>query len=179
MKIANSSVSVLVAVAVLVLGRPTFAQDLVVPSERVTSFVNIRSRPSASAPEIGRLEPGESPPLVPDVPRWYEVRLPDGAPGFVAKSWTTISQALAPRAEDELRIHFLNVGTGSCAVVECPGANAAPMLVDCGALSAAPEDLDGAEARIYIQQILSANPQPPTVVLSHADTRITIATFQR
>ena len=99
-------------ILLLLIATPTFAQDLVTPSDRVTSHVNIRSAPSTDAIEIGQLRPGESLPLVESVPRWYEVRLADGSTGFVAKSWTTITQLLAPKEEDELRIHFLNVGTG-------------------------------------------------------------------
>src|SRR5918994_2953547 len=94
-------------------------EETVVPSDRVTTFVHIRSAPSASSDERGRLEIGESLPLVQSVPRWYEVRLPDGSTGFVSKAWTTVTHPLTARAEDELRIHFLNIGTGTCTVVEC------------------------------------------------------------
>jgi hypothetical protein len=76
----------LVRVLILLLATPAFAEDLVTPSHRVTSFVNIRSMPSADSMEIGQLRPVESLPLVESVPRWHEVQLRDGRTGLVAKS---------------------------------------------------------------------------------------------
>jgi competence protein ComEC len=158
----------LITLAVALLALPVAAQDLVTPSDRVQTHVNIRSAPSGDAAEIGHLEIGEGLPLVQSVPRWYEVQLPEGT-GFVSKAWTTISQALAPRQLDELRIHFLNIGTGSCAIVECPGSNAPPLIVDCGSTGASEEDLDASETRAYIRNILSQHSEAPNVVLSHGD----------
>jgi hypothetical protein len=69
-----------------------------------------------------------------------------------------------------LRIHFLNIGAGSCAIVECPGANAAPMIVDCGSTGATPVDMTAQQTRAYIQNILALYPgTSPNVVLSHPD----------
>jgi beta-lactamase superfamily II metal-dependent hydrolase len=159
-----------IALVLLLIGSvPAFAQDAVVPADRVTNHVNVRSAPSTDAMEVGRLNVGESARLIASVPRWYEIQLPDGTRGFVAKSWTTISQTLAPRQEGELRIHFLNIGTGSCAIVECPGDGAPTMVVDCGALSAGPNGMSGAEVRSYLQNILADDSTEPLVVLSHAD----------
>jgi beta-lactamase superfamily II metal-dependent hydrolase len=146
-----------------------FAQDAVVPTDRVASFVKVRSAPSTDSMEVGRLNVGESARLLRSVPRWFEIQLADGTRGFVAKSFTTITQALAPRREDELRIHFLNVGTGSCAIVECPGSGAPTMIVDCGALSAGPNGMSGAEVRAYFQNLVADDATDPLVVLSHAD----------
>lgn len=146
------------------------AQDeQVIPSDRVTTFVYIRSAPDADSMESGRLRPGESAELIRSVPRWYEVRLSSGVTGFVSKSWTKVTHALAPRQEDELRIHHLDIGTGACAIVECPGANASPMIVDCGSIGRTGDDLTGDDAATYIQKILSNHTARPNVVLSHGD----------
>jgi competence protein ComEC len=142
-------------------------QETVVPSDRVTTFVHIRSAPRASSTERGRLQIGDSLPLIQSVPRWYEVRLPDGTTGFVGKAWTTVTHPLTARAENELRIHFLNIGTGTCTVVECPGPSAPPMIVDCGSLGRSDDDLTSDETRTYVQTILAG--RQPNVVISHAN----------
>ena len=70
-----------------------------------------------------------------------------------------------------LRIHFINVGAGNCVLVECPGPEAPPMIVDCGTMGATETDMTQDEARTYIQGLLSRHPAAqPNVVLSHADT---------
>ena len=96
---------IVLACAALLLPVATFAQDLVTPSDRVNTHVNIRSAAADNASEIGHLEIGEALPLIGSVPRWYEVQLSGGQTGFVSKSWTTISRALVARQQDELRIH--------------------------------------------------------------------------
>jgi competence protein ComEC len=145
------------------------AQDLVTPSDRVTTHVNVRAEPRENAAEVGELDIAESLPLVGSVPRWYEVRLPSGQTAFVSKAWTTVSQALAPRQQDEIRVHFLNVGAGTCTIVECPGPNASPMIVDCGSTGATDDDLSGDEVVTYVRGILAQHQSAPNVVLSHAD----------
>jgi len=70
----------------------------------------------------------------------------------------------------ELRLHFLNVGAGSCVLVECPGPDAPPMLVDCGSLTATEADMTEDDAKAYIRGVLSQHTVEPNVVLSHADT---------
>ena len=70
-----------------------FAQDLVTPSDRVTTHVNIRAAAEDGAAQIGQLDIGKGLPLVRSVPRWYEVQLPNGQTGFVSKAFTTVSRA--------------------------------------------------------------------------------------
>jgi competence protein ComEC len=158
----------LIILIVLACG-PAAAQDLVTPADRVTTHVNIRSTANEEAAAIGQLQIGEALPLVSSVPRWYEVQLAGGQTGFVSKSWTRVSRGLAPREQDELRIHFLNIGAGSCAIVECPGSNAPPMIVDCGSTGATSNDLDTQSTRDYIQTILGQHTIASNVVLSHPD----------
>lgn len=141
----------------------------VVPSERVVQFVNVRDAPSGD--RIARLSRGERLPFVRSVPRWHEVRLSDGQSGFVSKSWTRVVPILPDDDRGELRIHFLSIGAGTCTVVECPGPNAPPMIIDCGSTGGGGEmALDRDEARQRVQEILNAHDTAPNVVLSHADT---------
>ena len=145
------------------------AQDSVTPSDRVRTHVNVRAEPREDAAEVGELRIAEALPLVGSVPRWHQVRLPSGQTGFVSKAWTTVSQALAPRRQDEIRIHFLDVGAGTCSVVECPGPTGSPMIVDCGSTGATDDDLSRDEVGTYVRGILAQHQSTPNVVLSHAD----------
>lgn len=141
----------------------------VVPSDRVVTFVNVRETPDVTGTELGRLLVGESAEVISSVPRWYQVRLASGAIGYVSKSWVSVTQTLGPRRTDELRIHHLNVGTGACAIVECPGAGALPMIVDCGSIGRGEEDLAPQDVSKYLSDVLSAHTDPPNIVLSHGD----------
>jgi beta-lactamase superfamily II metal-dependent hydrolase len=107
----------------LIVHSPASSQDLVTPADRVSTHVNVRATAHVTAAEISQLTIGAAVPLVRSLPGWYEVQLLDGQSGFVSKAWTTVSRALIPRQQDELRIHFLDIGAGTCTVVECPGTN--------------------------------------------------------
>lgn len=72
---------------------------------------------------------------------------------------------LRAREQSRLRIHFLPIGTGSCQIVECPGPNATPMLIDCGSTGLG--DFDEAMVRDYIQDIVKDG--QINVVVSHSD----------
>jgi hypothetical protein len=67
----------LIPFILLLIAVPALAQDAVVPADRVTSHVNVRSAPSTDAMEVGRLNVGESARLIASVPRWYEIQLAD------------------------------------------------------------------------------------------------------
>jgi len=150
--------------------------DVVVPSERVTNHVTIRAQATSQSPEVGQLGLGQQLPFVQSVSRWYEVQLANTQTGFVPKSWTrrvdvTPPGALPARQPDELRIHFLNTGAGTCTVVECPGAGAPPMVIDCGSKGLGPNDLDEAAGSAEIQRILGLHPSTrPNLVVSHSDS---------
>jgi beta-lactamase superfamily II metal-dependent hydrolase len=162
----------------LICSSPTIA-DQVVPSDRVSGSVTIRAEATSNSAFLGRLSPGESLQWVRNVPRWREVQVSPGRTGFVSKSWTVqmpdvaTATALPARAQDELRIHYLPVGAGSCTVVECPGSGAPPMIIDCGSFSAAsrgPDDLDEDEAAARVHAILGNHTVQPNLMLSHADS---------
>ncbi len=148
------------------------AQDRVVPSERVRNFVYIRENASSESSEIGRLKPNESVEFVRNVPRWREVRLPDDRTGFVSKSWTRVISAGAAAIADQLSIHFLSIGAGTCTVIECPGANAPPMLVDCGSTGGSRRSMahNKSETKSEVQSILARHQPAPNVVLTHGHT---------
>jgi beta-lactamase superfamily II metal-dependent hydrolase len=107
------------------------------------------------------------------------VRISPSETGFVSRSFTRRipddpnlpDDPLPNREENELRIHFLPIGAGSCTVVECPGQDAPPMIVDCGSLGAGsrgPGDMDEPTAAAEVKAILAGKPDP-NVVISHAD----------
>jgi competence protein ComEC len=166
----------IVALGLCLIGFPTLA-DVVVPSERVTNSVTIRAGESSNTDPIGSFSPGERLPWVQDRGRWRQVRMNANQTGWVSKSWTRRlpdtqppDGTLPPREQDELRIHYLPVGAGTCTVVECPGPNASPMIIDCGAIGGrGPDDLDGDATVAAVNAILSNHSSSPNLVLSHAD----------
>lgn len=153
----------------------SLAQQVVVPSERVTTGLRVRSAPSTETSDniVGHLRPGDQAPLIDsDTPQWHRIRF-QGQPRFVSKAWCDVIDAedapgSQPAGGPPLRVHFLNSGSGACQVVECPGA--APIIFDCGNTGRSDPDLDLNAVVAYIQQILDASPGAPRVVLSHGDT---------
>jgi beta-lactamase superfamily II metal-dependent hydrolase len=149
--------------------------DRVIPSERVVNGVKVREGRTSDSQQLALLRPGESLEFVEEFPGWYQVRLNNSTrTGFVAKSFTdrvpdefVTTTPLPPREEDELRVHFLAIGTGTCTVVECPGPNAPPMVVDCGSTGRSDTDLTPEELRTQVQGILAG--RTTNVVLSHGD----------
>lgn len=61
---------------------------------------------------------------------------------------------LPPKAVDELRVHFLPVGAGSCHLVECPGVDALPMIIDCGSGIGGGSQINVASIRKYLAAFL-------------------------
>ena len=81
--------TLLVLLLLLIPGQSAWA-DQVVPSDRVSSHLNVRNEPSASSAVVGALRPGEAAALEHSVPFWYAVTLPDGTRGFVSKAWSRL-----------------------------------------------------------------------------------------
>ena len=160
--------SLILIVWVLVgLGGEASADDRVVPTERVARAVNVRTAPDPASPVIDELPKGKSAAFRGSVPRWYEVELANGRVGFMSKSFTRIERGLHPRRSEELRIHFLGVGGGACVLVECPGIDTAPLVVDCGSVRPTEEDMTKAAVGAYVRSVIGE--ESPHVVLSHAD----------
>ena len=75
--------------------------------------------------------------------------------------------AAVAKLDDELVVHYFNVGTGMCQLVECPGDNAPVMLVDCGSKGYTNDDMTLADVKAAIDGVL--NGREPIVVISHGD----------
>jgi len=149
-----------------VLSVPAMA-DIVVPKDRDGRDVNIRAAAGSDSQEIGTLLPGDFRAVHGSTTHWYEIRMPDGTPGFVSRRSTKLVRTPPARAVDELRVHYLNVGSGACTIIECPGPDAPPMIVDCGSVGDFTFDLEGSEATSYIASVLAEHDASPNVVISH------------
>ena len=88
-------------------GLPAYA-DLVMPSSRVTSHLNVRQQPDVSSPVVGTLSPGESAELTGSVPHWYKVTLNNGTQGFVSKAWAQVVAGVE-EAERTIRVGSWNI----------------------------------------------------------------------
>lgn len=76
------------------------AAEVVVPIDSVENFVNIRLSPDAKSEIVGRLQQGESTPIVRSIPEWHEVEIAGDATGFISADWTNVlDHAPAPVAE--------------------------------------------------------------------------------
>ena len=158
-----------VIVMISLLSAPAMA-DLVVPKDRDGQDVDIHAAADSGSAELGSLAPGEFRQVHGGTSHWYEIRMSDGTPGFVSKRATTLIRTPPARDIDELRIHYLNVGSGACTIIECPGADAPPMIVDCGSVGNFTFDLEGVEATGYVASVLAAHDTAPNVVISHPHT---------
>ena len=156
-------------VAAMLFGSTSIA-DIVVPKEINETDITIRRTDSSQSDEIGVLPFGESREWMGSTANWYEIRMTDGQPGFVSKRAARLIRTPPEKEVDELRIHYLNVGSGACTLVECPGPDAPPMVVDCGSVGAFSFDLDGPKAATYIRNVLASHATAPNVVISHPHT---------
>lgn len=96
------------------------------PSERVERNVVVRLAPTTDSAPIDALDPGEQLDLIGEVPRWYQVRLPDGRTGYVSKMWTVVIEV---DADGVVRAHYIDVDQGAATLLEFPcGA----ILIDAG-----------------------------------------------
>lgn len=166
----------ILVVALLALIPLAGRADTVTVSERVIDGLNMRAEPDGKSKRVGKLRRGETARLLGRVPRWYKIKLGNGAEGFISKSWAVViadngvpADTLVAKRTDELRLHFFNVGAGTCTLIECPGADAHPIVVDCGAAS------DGRGEHAISDDALKArfakilDGKAPDVVLSHGD----------
>jgi uncharacterized protein YgiM (DUF1202 family) len=87
--------------ALLLICLPLFAvAEVVVPIDSVDNHVNIRMSADPKSAVVGRLQQGDSLPLVASVNGWHEVTIDGGATGFISADWTTVlDEALAQAAE--------------------------------------------------------------------------------
>jgi beta-lactamase superfamily II metal-dependent hydrolase len=104
------------------LGARAEAQDVVVPTQDVTTRVVVRATASALSADRGSLRPGEQAELLASVPSWYRVRLANGVEGFVSKRWTRVITASVPPAVAQVSdtIDIVDVGTGLGVLIRGP-----------------------------------------------------------
>lgn len=70
------------------------AVELVVPSNRVVTSLNVRTAASATSAVIGKLRPGDAAVLTERVGAWYRITLTNDVVGYVSKSWANIAAEL-------------------------------------------------------------------------------------
>ncbi len=92
----------LMAVAGTVLLLSSFAwhsvdATQVTPGNDVRTHVNVRSEPSQNGKKIAELLPGQKADMLGESGDWYEVKLSDGATGFVMKAFVLLVEG--PRAQ--------------------------------------------------------------------------------
>jgi hypothetical protein len=83
-------VGVLTALLLLAMVAPAAVADSVLPSEKVRSRVMLREKATRHSRAIGSLRPGERAEHLASQEGWHQVRLPDGATGFVSAAWTNV-----------------------------------------------------------------------------------------
>jgi hypothetical protein len=66
------------------------AAEVVVPIDSVKNHVNIRMSADPKSEIVGRLDQGDSLPLIKSVSGWHEVTIGDGAAGFISADWTKV-----------------------------------------------------------------------------------------
>lgn len=107
---------------------------------------------------------------------------PAGQPKKKAKtssssaSRTSLFTQLPTRQDGELRIHYLNVGQGTCIVVERPNGQS-PLIIDCGSAASdqgtrrnVGSNMGKTQVKRFINQVLERHRGlPPILFLSHPD----------
>ena len=158
----------------------TWAMDseasTITPSDRVTSSVPIREKPTAKSTDIGHLERGKQLEYLGEVPNWYWVRLDAERKGYVHKAWTRFvgdpeAGSAAPgfvaplsTTKKHLEIHFIDVGQGDSTLVVCPNGN--KILIDAGSSAHGSRD----DVRAYLLGVLDRGERMLTaLVVTHPD----------
>ena len=78
------------------------AAAVVVPIDSVENHVNVRMFPDPKSEIVGRLEQGDSAPLVRSEPDWHEIEIVGGSTGFISADWTRVlDEEPAPAVEVE------------------------------------------------------------------------------
>jgi competence protein ComEC len=76
------------------------------------------------------------------------------------------AMSVAKSVPDNLRVHFIPVGAGSCQIIECPGSDDV-IVNDCGQLGKSPNSWDLDDIQSYVASVVGSD--QPAVVVSHAD----------
>lgn len=89
------------AIASILFGYVPAYAELVLPSSRVTTSLNVRSAPTTTSAVVEKLLPGNAAVWVNSTTYWHQISLPSGTTGYVSRSWATI--------EADLRLGTWNV----------------------------------------------------------------------
>lgn len=84
------------------------------------------------------------------------------------KSRPPIAANIAMNQAGSMSIHALNVGAGSCHIIECPGPENDVIVYDCGTIDRTPNDMTSADVSAYGNSIFN-NTSNITVIASHPD----------
>lgn len=162
---------IIILISLSVLSSPICALDLLIPSDRVVNRLNVRVSPTTQSATIAKLGPGQSAQYIESVPSWHQIRLNDGRVGFVSKQYSRVIIGNGGKAQDDLKIHFISIGAGTCTLVECPGENTTPLMIDCGShwVKDSHQRLTPEEVKNYITPILHKYGNKVNLVTSHAD----------
>ncbi len=88
-----------VLLAAALVFAPLAVADVVVPVDKVSSYVNVRGNPDASADVVGRLNQGDSLPHLGTENGWRKVKLEGDAVGYISADWTNlVAEALGDEA---------------------------------------------------------------------------------
>ena len=155
----------LAVLAALDLIPNTVLAENVVPTDRVTTKVNVRQTNERDSPIVGALRPGELAEYLEEEPGRYRVKLSNGMEGFVSKGWTRLAATgVTAVSGGQLRFTFIDVGQGDSALIECP--NGRHILVDAGSTTDPQEE----EIRAYLLDRLGEDqPVIDTLVITHPD----------
>lgn len=78
----------LIVLIIFLISVPVSAETIV-PSSRVSSYLNIREQANVQSSVVGTLHPNESAELLESIPYWYHVRQNNGILGYVSKAWSS------------------------------------------------------------------------------------------
>ncbi len=70
--------------------KPTETGPLVTIKSTPVGFLRVRQEPSTAAREIGRVNPGESYPLVDENTGWFQIELAGGTRGWISKTYASL-----------------------------------------------------------------------------------------
>lgn len=162
--LSNSRMVVAMTLGFLLYAEAATASDCIGPSGGATASVTLRTSPTAKSTANGKLEPGQTLPLVASMPGWYETQLANGQTAFASKRSTKItsciesSQSLSASPEVQYELHAIDVGTGLSVLVRGPDF---ALLYDAGSN----DDMargDNNRVLAYLDTL-----QPPIQKLSH------------
>ncbi len=90
----HHSLALLIGLISAILATTPASAELVLPSSRVVSSLNVRAAPTTSSSVVTKMLPGDVAVLVGRSDQWYQVSMPSGAAGYVSKAWLVLEADL-------------------------------------------------------------------------------------